>query len=85
MRICTRAKEKENKHAKMQFFDLLVNKLARDENLMETNKIMLLHYAARKSAEEDSIDWDALERQEEGQQGCRRSTRDGHEAGPSGH
>jgi hypothetical protein len=84
IRICTRAEEKENKQAEMQFFDPLVSELARDEKLVETNKMMLLQYAARKSAEEDPIDWDALEREEEGQQGCRRSTRD-HEAGPSSH
>lgn len=60
----------------MQFFDPLVSELARDGKLMETNKIMLLQYAARKSAEEDPINWDALERGEEGQQGCCcRSTR----------
>ena len=80
MRICTRVEEKESKEAEMQFFDPLVSELARDDKLVEANKMMLLQYAARKSAEED-----ALER-EEGQQGCRRrSTRHDHEAGPSGH
>ena len=48
--------------------------------------MMLLQYAARKSAEQDPIDWDALECDEEGRQGCcRRSTRHDHEAGSSGH
>ena len=86
MRICTRVGEKESKEAEMQFFDPLVSELARDDKLVEANKMMLLQYAARKSAEEDPMDWDALEREEEGQQGCRRrSTRHDHEAGPSGH
>ena len=85
MRICTRVEE-ESKEAKMQFFDPLVSELVRDYKLMEANKMRLLQYAARKIAEEDPIYWDALEREEEGQQGCRhRSTRHDHEAGPSGH
>ena len=63
-----------------------MSKLARDDKVVEVNKMMLLQYEARKSAEEDPIDWDALEREEEGQQGCRRrSTRHDHEAGPSSH
>ena len=56
MRICTKAEEKESKHAEKQFFDPLVIELARDEKLMETNKMMLLQYAPRKSTEEDPID-----------------------------
>lgn len=84
IRICTKAEEKENNQAKMQFFDSLLRELATDEKLVETNKMMLLQYAARKSAEEDPIDWYSLER-DEGQQGRRRSTRDDHEAGPSRH
>ena len=63
-----------------------MSELAKDDKHVEANKMMLLQYAARKSAEEDPMDWDALEREEEGQQGChRRSTRHDHEAGPSGH
>ena len=86
MRICTRVEEKERKEAEMQFFDPLVSELARDDKLVEANKMMLLQYAPRKSTEEDPIDWDALEREKEGQQGCRRrSIRHGHEAGPSAH
>ena len=86
MRICTRVEEKESKEAEMQFFDPLVSELARDDKLVEVNKMMLLQYEARKSAEEDPIYWDALEREEEGQQGCRRrSTRHDQEASPSGH
>ena len=86
MRICTRVEEKESTEAEMQLFDPLVSELARDDKLIEVNKMILLQYAARKNAEEDPIDWDALEREEEGQQGCRRrSTRHDHEAGPSGH
>ena len=70
----------------MQFFDPLVSELARDDKLVEANKMRLLQYAARKSAEEDPIDWDALECEEEGQQRCScRSTRHDHKAGPSGH
>ena len=83
--ICTRVEEKESKEAEMQFFDPLVSELARDDKLAEANKMMLLQYATKKSTEEDPIDWDALEHQEEGQQGCRRSTREDHEAGPSDH
>ena len=84
--ICTRVEEKESKEAKMQFFDPLVSELARDDKPMEANKMMLLQYAARKSVEEDPIDWDALEHEEEGRQGCHhRSTRHDHEADPSGH
>ena len=60
MRICTRAEEKENKQAEMQFFEPLVSELARDDQLVETNKMILLQYAARKSAEEDPIDWGCL-------------------------
>ena len=63
MRICTRVDEKESKEAEIQFFDPLVSELARDDKLVEANKMMLLQYAARKSAEEDPIDWDALERE----------------------
>ena len=86
MRICTRVKEKESKEAEMQFFDPLVSELARDDKLVEANKMMLLQYTARKSADEDPIDCDALEREEEGQHGCRcRSTTHDHEACPSGH
>ena len=69
----------------MQLFDPLVREIATDEELVETNKMMLLQYAVRKSAAEDPVDWDELEREEEGQQGHHRSTRDDHEAGPSGH
>ena len=47
--ICTRVEEKESKEAKMQFFDPLVSELARDDKLVETNKMMLLQYAARRA------------------------------------
>ena len=86
MRICTRVEGKENKQDEMELFDTLVSELARDDKLVEANKMMLLQYATRKSAEKDLIDWDALECEEEGQQGYRhRSTRHDHEVGPSGH
>ena len=45
-------------------FEPLVTELSRYDKLVETNKMMLLQYTARKSVEEDPIDWDALERQE---------------------
>ena len=56
MRICTRFEEKESREAEIQFFDPLVSELARDNKLVEANKMMLLQYVARKSAEEDPID-----------------------------
>ena len=66
MRICTRVEEKESKDAEMLFFDPLVSELAGDEKFVEANKMMLLEYATRKSAEEDPINRDnALEREEE--------------------
>ena len=42
MRICTRVEEKESKEAEMQFFDPLVSELARDDKLVEANKMMLI-------------------------------------------
>ena len=92
IRICTRAEEKENLQAEQQLFDPLVTELARDDKLLETNKMMLVQYAAKKSVEEDPIDWDKLEEEEEHEEEeevqsllrHRRSTRDDHEAGPSG-
>ncbi|KAE8775623.1 hypothetical protein D1007_51852 [Hordeum vulgare] len=65
IRICTSAEEKENLPAKQQLFDPLVKELARDEKLLETNKMMLLQYATRKSIEENPIDWDNLGSKEE--------------------
>ncbi|KAE8785851.1 hypothetical protein D1007_40359 [Hordeum vulgare] len=60
IRICTMAEEKENLQAKKQLFDPLVMELARDEKLLETNKMILLQYAARMSAQEDPVDSDNL-------------------------
>ena len=92
IRICTRTVEKENLQAEQQLFDPLVRELARDDKLLETNKMMLLQYAVKKSAEEDPIDWDKLEEEKEHEEEeevhsllCRRrSIRDDLEAGPSG-
>ncbi|KAE8807209.1 hypothetical protein D1007_16521 [Hordeum vulgare] len=60
IRICTRAKEKENLQGEQQLFYPLVMEHARDDKLVETNKMMFLQYAAGKSTEEDHIDWDKL-------------------------
>ncbi|KAE8817757.1 UMP-CMP kinase [Hordeum vulgare] len=40
-------------------------KLAGDEKTLETNKMLLLQYATRNSAEENPVDWDNLGAQEE--------------------
>ncbi|KAE8803617.1 hypothetical protein D1007_20458 [Hordeum vulgare] len=48
IRICTRAKEKEDLQAEQQLFNPLVMDLARDEKLLETNKMMLVQYATRR-------------------------------------
>ena len=85
MRICTKAEEKDNLQAEMQFFNPMVRQLATDEQLVEINKMRLLQYEAMKKAEEDPIEWDDVEGVKGGQQWGRRSTRDDHEAGPSGH
>ncbi|KAE8812521.1 UMP-CMP kinase [Hordeum vulgare] len=70
IRICTMAKEKENHQVKQQLFNPLVMELARDEKLLETNKMMFLEYAMRKSAHKDPVDWDNL-----GQRRRRRCSR----------
>ncbi|KAE8781231.1 UMP-CMP kinase [Hordeum vulgare] len=61
IRICTFAEEKDNLEVEQQLFNPLVMELARDEKLLETNKMMLLQYAMRKSADKDPKDWNNLE------------------------
>ncbi|KAE8803186.1 UMP-CMP kinase [Hordeum vulgare] len=60
IRICTRVEKKENLLAEKQLFNLLVMELARDDKLLETNKMMLFQYDARKGVEDNPVDWDNL-------------------------
>ncbi|KAE8801502.1 hypothetical protein D1007_22886 [Hordeum vulgare] len=39
-----------------------------EQKLLETNKMMLLQYATRKSVEENPVDWDNLKAEEEGEE-----------------
>ena len=73
MRVCTKAKEKENREAENQLFDPMVKRLAMDDKLVEFNKMMLMQYQSKKEAKEDPIDWDEFFEED-----------DDDEAGPSG-